>query len=199
VNVSPPSETMLLALHLVAENGPIRPREFAKLMWPDRAGWRRVSNCGHGSTRGSGMHLAGGAYLGKLRRQGLVEPEFGAPRFLRGYILTALGRRVLETHGGGLGPVMYGTQLAPGEVVTRQAFGAWRYCYHNKLYLESGAGHGVLCNPVRYDDGRCVAHGGKQLVVFADGVVCAVVRRSLRLRARCGEHGLESGEREGQE
>lgn len=38
----------------------------------------------------------------------------------------------------------------------------WRYCYHNRLYLRSGAGHGVLCNPLRYyDDGRCVAHGGR--------------------------------------
>jgi len=131
------------------------------------------------------MNLAGGAYLGKLRRQGLVEPEFGAPRFLRGYILTALGRRVLETHGAALGPVTYGTQVAPGEVITWPAFGAWRYCYHGQDDVP-----GVLCNPVRYDDdNRCVFRDGQPLVVFAGGVVCAVERRALRLRARCRAHG----------
>ncbi len=132
------------------------------------------------------MNLAGGAYLGKLRQQELVS-NWGTP-FPGGYVLTARGQQLLEAHRDNLAFVLYAMHIAPGEVSTRQAFGAWRYCYHDTLYLESGAGHGVLCNPVRYEDGRCVAHGGKQLVVFEDGAVCAVVRRSLRLRARCVEH-----------
>jgi len=190
-----PSETMVVALYLVAEHGPIRPREFAERMWPDNQAWRRVSRCGpYGSHRGGGMHLAGGAYLGKLRRQGLVN-DWGTP-FPGGYVLTARGRQLLEAHRARLETVWHAIQVAPGEVLTRQALGAWRYCYHDEVYVESGAGHGLLCNPVKHDDGRCVAHGDKQLVVFADGAVCAVVRRGLRLRARCDEHGSRPDEAE---
>jgi hypothetical protein len=66
-----------------------------------------------------------------------------------------------------------------------------RYCYHNRAYIASGAAHGVFCDPVRRrTDGRCVAAGGKQLVIFADGHLAIVVRRCLRLRKRCRLHGL---------
>ena len=48
------------------------PKEFARLMWPDGAGWQRVGKCGNGSHRGVGMYLAAGGLLGKLRQRGWV-------------------------------------------------------------------------------------------------------------------------------
>jgi len=62
-----------------------------------------------------------------------------------------------------------------------------RYCYHNRAYIKAGAAHGVLCDPVRRD-GKCVVGGGKQAVVFEDGVEVIVIRRCLRLREKCSAH-----------
>jgi len=56
-----------------------------------------------------------------------------------------------------------------------------RYRYHNLLYNSHGAPHGLLCDPVRRDDGRCIVSRDKALVKFEDGVVCTVIRRCLRL------------------
>lgn len=56
----------------------------------------------------------------------------------------------------------------------------YRYRYHNKLYHATGAAHGTRCNPVTRDDGKCVVGGGKQLVIFEDGVMATVVRRCLK-------------------
>ena len=59
-----------------------------------------------------------------------------------------------------------------------------RYQYINKAYRESGSGHGILCDPVRRHDGKCVVGKGKQLVRFEDGTLCAVIQRCLRLDGR---------------
>jgi hypothetical protein len=67
-----------------------------------------------------------------------------------------------------------------------------RYCYHNKLYLNSGAAHGIFCDPVRWPDGKCMAYGGKQLVRFQDGALAVVIRRCLRLREKCKTHRGET-------
>lgn len=40
---------------------------------------------------------------------------------------------------------------------------------------------GQPCDPVRRGDGRCVVGGSKQLVEFASGVRCVVLRRRLRV------------------
>lgn len=82
------------ALQIVRDQGSLAPREFARQMWPDSPGWRRVSKCGpYGSTRGGGMCLAGGSYLGKLRRASLVEKDASDPRGL--YSISEEGRRQL--------------------------------------------------------------------------------------------------------
>ena len=62
-----------------------------------------------------------------------------------------------------------------------------RYCYHNRAYLASGAGHGIYCYPVKRDD-KVVRGRGNQLVRFADGCQAVVVARALRLRDKCREH-----------
>lgn len=70
------TESQAKALNILKDHGPLSPRQFARLMWPDSPGWCRVSKCGpYGSTRGGGMNLAGGGYLGKLHRKGWVEPS----------------------------------------------------------------------------------------------------------------------------
>jgi hypothetical protein len=47
--------------------------EFAQFMWPDSPGWTKVSNCGtHGARRGCGMWRAGGSFLAKLEKRGLI-------------------------------------------------------------------------------------------------------------------------------
>lgn len=61
------------ALVILRDHGSLMAREFAMLMWPDAPGWKRVSRCGpNGSSTGGGMNLAGGAYIGRLRRKGWV-------------------------------------------------------------------------------------------------------------------------------
>ncbi len=82
------------ALVILRDHGPIRPREFARLMWPDSGGWTRSAKCGvKGAHRGGGMYGAAGAYLGKLwhlrlsRRNGIHAGE---------HQLTDLGRAALE-------------------------------------------------------------------------------------------------------
>ena len=66
------TEKTLRALSIIHDHEITSPRQFALFMWPDASGWRRHGKCGHGITRGTGMNLAGGAYLGKLTKWGLV-------------------------------------------------------------------------------------------------------------------------------
>lgn len=62
------------ALVILAQHGPTRPRDFAERMWPDSSGWKRVHKCGpYGASSGAMMAMVGGAYLGKLRKAGLVD------------------------------------------------------------------------------------------------------------------------------
>lgn len=69
----------------------IRPREFARRMWPDSPRWQVHVKCGpNGSHRGGGMYLAGGGYLGKLARLGLIS------RGRDGYALSSAGDKALE-------------------------------------------------------------------------------------------------------
>ncbi|MCP4990829.1 MAG: hypothetical protein GY928_33750 [Colwellia sp.] len=62
------------------------------------------------------------------------------------------------------------------------------YCYHNKTYIKSGAAHGVYCDPIKNDRGKCVVSKDKQLVKFGDGTIQAVMRRALRLTSKCKYH-----------
>lgn len=60
----------------------------------------------------------------------------------------------------------------------------YRYTYYNKLYAAFGSKHGILCNPVRRDDGKCVVGRGSQLVDFEDGERAVVIRRCLRVNKK---------------
>lgn len=62
-----------------------------------------------------------------------------------------------------------------------------RYCYHNKAYLNSSAHHGIFCDPV-LRKGRCILGRGNQFVIFEDGAIVVVVRRTLRLATKCKQH-----------
>ena len=69
-----------------------------------------------------------------------------------------------------------------------------RYKYINVAYIRSGAEHGIECDPVLRDDGKCVVGKGKQIVVFEDGVRVVVIRRCLRInRNGSFKSGCESG------
>jgi hypothetical protein len=94
------TDTQRRALAILDSMGPLRPREFGRLLWPGARGWARVGKCGtYGSTRGVGMCLASGAYLGKLRARGWVKRDYHmAPWGLNefdGYTLTHAGRAAL--------------------------------------------------------------------------------------------------------
>jgi hypothetical protein len=94
------TESTKKALEIIKEKGPIKPKRFAKFMWPDSDGWSTHTNCGHGVTRGGGMNLAAGGYLGKLRKRGLIEkklerwPTEGYRN--KGYILSKEGKKKIE-------------------------------------------------------------------------------------------------------
>jgi len=61
------------SLKIIQDNPGIRPRWFAKLYFPkDHPGWRRYSNAGGGVVKGGGLVMWSGAWLGKLRKKGLV-------------------------------------------------------------------------------------------------------------------------------
>jgi len=67
---------------------------------------------------------------------------------------------------------------------------AFRYRYINKVYLRSGARHGVYCDPVKRN-GKCVVGRGNQLVKFPDGTLSVVVRRALRLADKYDKENKE--------
>lgn len=66
--------------------------EFARRMWPDSNMHRKVSNQGHGATRGKAAWLCGGSYLAKLRHKGWVSNGKGS----YGYYITQQGRKVSD-------------------------------------------------------------------------------------------------------
>lgn len=100
-----PKQNTLRALHCLRDTtreNPIGSRRFAELAWPKSdaryaANWTRVSNIGHGSTRGVGMWRAAGSFLASLARANLVAnanaTKVGA---LPSYYITALGLKVLD-------------------------------------------------------------------------------------------------------
>ena len=69
------------------------PTDFAKEMWPDSAGWQQSIKCGaYGSSRGGGMSRA---YLGKLRKLGLVSETLGYDS-QRIFFITQKGRNLMN-------------------------------------------------------------------------------------------------------
>lgn len=87
---------VLKGLQIIADHPGIRPREFAKKMWPDSPGWKRHSRSGpNGAHQGGGMYLTGGAFMGRLNNAGLTVHTY-AHRFDTGHELTDAGRKMLE-------------------------------------------------------------------------------------------------------
>ena len=85
------------ALNIVKKNPGITPSAFAKLMWPDSKCWNHSVKCGpKGSTRGGGMPLAAGGYLGRLYRAGLIELGFSRIGQSK-YYISGLGLSLLSS------------------------------------------------------------------------------------------------------
>lgn len=88
------TETQARALSIIKNDEPRRPAEFARLMWPDAEAWVRPAKCGqYGVSRGGGMRMAGGAYLAKLRKAGLITSPPSGSGYR--YMLTPDGQRLL--------------------------------------------------------------------------------------------------------
>lgn len=85
---------VLRALAILRDKGPIRPAWFAHLWFPrDHPGWSRSCKCGpYGSTRGSGLVMWAGGYLGRLCRTGWAEHR----GWDVGVALTTEGKKVLR-------------------------------------------------------------------------------------------------------
>jgi hypothetical protein len=90
-----PTGNQLKALGIIREHGPLRPREFARFMWPDSEGWNHHVRCGpNGSHKGGGMYTSAGMYLGKLYQRGWLRREDSAHQFM-GFVLSGAGREIL--------------------------------------------------------------------------------------------------------
>jgi len=86
----------LRALRIVDMVPGICPREFARMMWPHSAGWRRATHAGkeRRKVRGGGMWLAGGSLLATLHRAHLLRRVVHeGTRY--GYQLSARGAQVI--------------------------------------------------------------------------------------------------------
>jgi len=93
------TEPQKRALRILRDHGPLRPREFARLMWPDSPGWNRLHNCGpYGASYGTMMPMCGGAYLAKLTYRNWAKPKWGWSLrevvHYSGHVLTPLGREL---------------------------------------------------------------------------------------------------------
>ena len=70
------------ALEIIRDNEISMPKQFAHHYFPEEhEGWRRVGRVGHGVTRGVGLVLFAGGFMGKLRAQELISgghPEYPA-------------------------------------------------------------------------------------------------------------------------
>jgi len=82
------------ALRIIRDNEVCSPRRFAELMWPDSPGWKQHHKCGnYSSVAGGMMPMVGGAFLGKLRKQGLILYGFPKSRI----ILSNQGDEILNS------------------------------------------------------------------------------------------------------
>lgn len=95
-----PTPSVLKGLRIVEQAGDlgIRPREFARAMWPDSPGWNRYVRSGpNGAHLGGGMYPAGGAFLGRLRNAGLTRRTQNG-RYDTAHAITPAGREFLRAH-----------------------------------------------------------------------------------------------------
>lgn len=93
------TEARSRALKIIGDNPGITPQRFSFLAWPDAPGHNRMGKAGpYGSTRGSGMWIAAGCFLGTIERAGLIR-HTRRSRFDNGYELTPSGRSALSKDG----------------------------------------------------------------------------------------------------
>lgn len=91
------TEAQIKALTIISGNDIEYASAFAELYFgKDHPGWRRICKCGHGSSRGGGMNLWAGGYLGKLRKKKLISGMGSGRRFM----LTQLGQESLKAAKG---------------------------------------------------------------------------------------------------
>lgn len=88
------TDSQTKALTIIRDNKIHYAAEFARLYFDEgNPGWRRISRCGaYGSSRGGGLILFAGGYLGKLRKAGLISGIGSGYQFR----LTENGRDALE-------------------------------------------------------------------------------------------------------
>lgn len=94
-----PTPSVLKGLQIVTDAGDdgIRPREFARLMWPDSPGWQRYAKAGYGAHRGGGMYRTGGAFLARLHHAGLTRHTYNY-QYDTAHAITPAGREFLEAN-----------------------------------------------------------------------------------------------------
>lgn len=99
------TEAQVKALRILVAVDEIRPREFARKMWPDSPGWKHSHKCGpSGASRGAMMPMVGGGYLGKLTR---MDPPLACSLFrsrrwpfarTSAYVVSKQGREALTEY-----------------------------------------------------------------------------------------------------
>lgn len=60
------------ALRIIRDHQINMPSVFGRFMWPDNPNWTHSGQAGNGQAKGVGMRLASGAFLGRLKKSGLV-------------------------------------------------------------------------------------------------------------------------------
>ena len=83
------------ALRLIRDNRIDSPTVFARHMWPDNPNWHHPTKAGRGTTRGGGMRLGAGGFLGRLRRAGLIYGN-GTGYHPERFGLTSAGKALLK-------------------------------------------------------------------------------------------------------
>ena len=88
------SSTTTRALKLIDTHTIDMSGQFARLMWPDAAGWSVCVRTGpNGVSRGRQMKMAGGAYLARLVKAELIRWSMIRPA---GYVLTQAGKEAIK-------------------------------------------------------------------------------------------------------
>lgn len=72
------------------------PKRFALEVWPNSDSWDKVSNCGGGTRRGSGIMLKSGQFLRRLYDRGLVDTVPNDHGMYYEYTTSPKGRKHLK-------------------------------------------------------------------------------------------------------
>lgn len=96
------TDSQVRALNILRSSpDPVYPALFARKMWPDSDGHRRAHKVGaKGSSRGAGMAVSAGGYLGKLRAAGLTDWRPARHGFQKFHFVTDYGEKLLDACKG---------------------------------------------------------------------------------------------------